>query len=233
MKNCPRCNAQNPLNSQFCNNCGLTLTQVTTQQSSIPTQNFPVTPPPPPGPAKKGITTPIALLIAFGGMVALCAVVGGIGALLDKGNRNTTTTSATTVPTATAQDKTLTSSTVPPTPAKPAVSAVTWKEYDAIFNVRSKTTDMQKEQAWKNYKDRRVLWTGEVQEVTKGSFGGITLGIKMNPDTLIRDLTIDLKKDQEARAGQLTKGQKISFEGTLTMYGGAILPTQMSDGEIK
>jgi hypothetical protein len=115
----------------------------------------------------------------------------------------------------------------------PAVSSITWADYDKIYGVKSKTTDMQKEQSWKDFQGKRVAWSGEVAEVSNGTFGGLQVSIKMDKDTIISDINLELKKDYEDAASKLTKGSRLNFVGTLKSYGGAILPATLSDGEIK
>ena len=115
----------------------------------------------------------------------------------------------------------------------PAVSSITWADYDKTYGAKSKTTDMQKEQSWKDFEGKRVAWSGEVAEVSNGTFGGLQVSIKMDKDTIISDINLELRKDYEGAASKLTKGSKINFVGTLKSYGGAILPATLSDGELK
>lgn len=145
--------------------------------------------------------------------------------------KNSGTSTATTEPTKATSPTTATPGvTVDP---KSVVSDIKWKDFDAVFNVRSKTTDMQKESAWKSYEGKRVQWTGTVEEVSKGSFSGLTLNVKMNKETLTYDVGVYLKTSEEGKASSLTKGNTVTFAGTLKSYGGAILPTTLEDGEIK
>jgi hypothetical protein len=122
----------------------------------------------------------------------------------------------------------------PPTktaPSAPSVSSISWSQVDAIYNVKSKTTDMQKEDAWKRFKGQRVVWTGEVSEVSSGMLGGVSLQIKMNPDTFTSDLIISMKKSERDKASSLSKGSRVTFSGVLN-NGGTILPITLDDGEI-
>ncbi len=113
------------------------------------------------------------------------------------------------------------------------ISATTWADYNKIYGSDAKTTDMQKEQSWKDFQGKRVAWSGEVAEVSNGTFGGLQVSIKMNKTTLISDISLELKKEFQDAASKLTKGSKINFVGTLKSYGGAILPATLSDGELK
>ena len=85
----------------------------------------------------------------------------------------------------------------------------------------------------KDFQGKRVAWSGEVAEVSNGTFGGLQVSIKMEKATLVSDISLGLKKEYEDAASKLTKGAKIKFVGTLKSYGGAILPAMLSDGELK
>jgi hypothetical protein len=120
------------------------------------------------------------------------------------------------------------------TPApKDVISNITWQDYDNIYSIRSNSTDMQKESAWSRFDGKRVQWTGTVVDITKGTFGGITLNVKMNKETLVYDASISLKESETPKASQITKGKTVTFVATLKNYGGAILPCVLSDGELK
>ncbi len=118
-----------------------------------------------------------------------------------------------------------------PNPAA-ELSPITWNQYDSIYNLKSSSTDMQKEQSWGSFKGKRVSWSGEVAEVSKGTFGGVTVSIKMNKDTLTSDVRLKLKKGYETAAASLVKGARVKYVGTLENYGGAVMPVSMGDGEI-
>ena len=115
----------------------------------------------------------------------------------------------------------------------PTITSIEWKDYDNIYNVKSNSTDVQKEAAWKRFQDQYVEWQGAVAEVQNGTFSGLTVGVKINRDTLVQDVLVTLKPDQKDKAANLTKGQKIKFTGRLKNYGGALLPLSIDDGEIK
>lgn len=114
-----------------------------------------------------------------------------------------------------------------------AVSNITWQDYDKIYSIRSNSTDMQKEAAWTRFDGKRVQWTGTVVDIIKGTFGGITLNVKMDKETIIYDASISLKESETSKASQITKGKTVTFVATLKNYGGAILPCVLSDGELK
>lgn len=219
MKQCPRCNAQVDGNARFCPNCGYSATAGNQSPPVIPVK-------------KNKLILPLAIIGGVVGLCALCGIIGGIGNLVDKskGNQasvvNTTKTSNATAPTTSIQP----AASVAP---KNTIDPMKWSEYNIIYNIRSTTTDMQKDNFWQLYEGKTVAWQGTVAEVTEGTFGGLVLNIKMNPETLTNDIALTLKDSEKSKAMSLSKGSKISFVGKLKSYGGAILSLQMDEGEIK
>jgi hypothetical protein len=115
--------------------------------------------------------------------------------------------------------------------ATPPPSAISWKEVDAIYNLRSHYTDLQKDEVWKRYKGQRVKWVGKVEEIKEGWLGGLSLMVKMNRSTFTFDLMIDLKREQKTAAMSIHKSAIIEFTGTLDQWG-SLLPITVEDGEI-
>lgn len=114
--------------------------------------------------------------------------------------------------------------------ATPAADDVTWAELDRVYNPRSKTTDLQKDEIWKQYKGRRVTWTGRVAEVSE-TFGDLGLQIRMNRNTLIADVIVSLKDSQRSRALALQQDDRVTFTGILESWG-SLMPISLDDGEI-
>ncbi len=115
--------------------------------------------------------------------------------------------------------------------APETISSITWQQVDLIYNLKSSSTDMQKENAWKGFKGKRVRWSGTVSEVSEGMLGGLSLQVKMNPDTLTSDLLITLKKTEKQNAARLSKGMSVNFSGVLNNWG-TIMPITLDDGQI-
>jgi len=61
--------------------------------------------------------------------------------------------------------------------ATPEASSISWSEVDAIYNLRSGQTDLQKDEQWKRFKGHRVMWSGNVSEISDG-WTGLTLQVK-------------------------------------------------------
>jgi hypothetical protein len=221
MKQCPQCNAQVDENVSFCPNCGYSATA----QNNMP----------PPAPVKKNkLLLPLAIFGGVVGLCALCGIVGGIGNLVDKNKGNQASVVSTSqTNSATTSNPTSTTNTAAPVAPKNTIDPMKWSEYDNVYNTRSNSTDMQKDALWKSFEGKTVAWQGTVAEVKEGTFGGLVLNIKMNSETLTNDIALTLKESEKSKAMSLTKGKKISFVGELKTYGGAFLPLQMDEGEIK
>src|SRR5438874_1939499 len=95
-----------------------------------------------------------------------------------------------------------------PLAATPEERPISWREIDSMYNLRSKNTDLQKDEAWKHYKGKRVTWSGQVTSVSDG-WTGLTLQVKMNPETFTSDLLIKLKKAEKSKAAQLHQGDQV------------------------
>lgn len=117
----------------------------------------------------------------------------------------------------------------PPKP-EPPVSDLRWSTVDSVYNLKSKTTDLQKDERWKEFKGQKVRWTGTVSSVDE-SFGSLTLQIKMNSDTFTSDLLITLKDSERSKAMKFNKGHSVTFTGILNSWG-TLLPITLKSGEI-
>jgi hypothetical protein len=112
-------------------------------------------------------------------------------------------------------------------------SGPTWEKFDSIFSISSKTSDFQKEEAWKEWKGKKVVWSGEVVEVSKSGWSNnLNLTVKMKHDTFTFDVSVHLNNDQKALALKLRKGANVKYSGNLQRYGGAVLPTELNNGKI-
>jgi len=106
---------------------------------------------------------------------------------------------------------------------------IRWAEIDQIYNLRSKRSNLQKDDLWKKYKGKRVQWTGTVTSVSQ-SWGSLTLQVKMNPDTWTSDLMITLRKGEKSKALTLSEGDRVTFRGILDRWG--TLMIRLRDGQI-
>lgn len=118
-------------------------------------------------------------------------------------------------------------------PSKPRSveqNPISWNEIDQIYNISNGATDLQKKEAWKRFKGKKVTWSGRVSEISDG-FTGLTLQVKMNSNTLTSDVLIRLKKSAQDKALQLRQDEYVEFSGNLDDWG-SIMPITIDDGEI-
>jgi hypothetical protein len=162
-------------------------------------------------------------------LALLCLIFIALGC----GSTNTNSTTSSSTPASTTNAANGAKPVAAASPTGPTISDVKWADYDKIYNVKSTSTDMQKEAQWKNFEGKYVSWQGTVNEVSEGTLTGLTVTIKMNPGTITSDIVLTPKDSQKEKMMSLTKGQKISFTGRLNRAGGAVLPLSMDDGEIK
>ncbi|MBI1909871.1 MAG: hypothetical protein HYS22_06855 [Deltaproteobacteria bacterium] len=93
-------------------------------------------------------------------------------------------------------------------------------EYNRYLDINSDLTEMQKDQLFDSkFKNGFVKWRGRVVEVDKGTFGGLHVLVKHSGHSLVSDVYLDLKPEEESRASQLRKGQTITYTGRLTGWG--------------
>jgi len=118
----------------------------------------------------------------------------------------------------------------PPKPPAVEQNPISWNEIDQIYNISNGATDLQKKEAWKRFKGKKVTWSGRVSEISDG-FTGLTLQVKMNSNTLVSDVLIRLKKSARDKALQLRQGGYVEFSGHLDDWG-SIMPITIDDGEI-
>jgi hypothetical protein len=125
---------------------------------------------------------------------------------------------------------TATSPSVSAPPPEVPLSSISWSEINDIYNLKSKYTDLQKDEYWKQYNGKKIKWSGTVREVSQ-SLGSLSLQVKMNADSFTSDLLITLKDSQRTTALGLKQGDSVTFTGILDRWG-SFLPITIKDGEI-
>jgi hypothetical protein len=110
------------------------------------------------------------------------------------------------------------------------ISDVTWEEIDKIYNLKSKYTELQKKERWKNYKGKKVKWRGEVSSVDE-TFGTMSLQVKLNPGTFTSDVLVRLKPTEREKALKVSKQDMVTFVGILDDWG-TIMPVTLDKGEM-
>lgn len=110
------------------------------------------------------------------------------------------------------------------------VSDIQWEEIDRIYNLQSNFTELQKKEHWKNYKGKKVRWSGKVTSVGE-TFGTLQLQVKLNPNTLTSDVLVSLKDSARSEAIKLQEGDSVTFEGVLDDWG-SLMPVTLDHGII-
>lgn len=103
-----------------------------------------------------------------------------------------------------------------------ALSDVTWEQIEEKFGPRSKLTGVQKDEAWKDLKGRKVRWTGRVLAV-HNVLGTDTMQVTVNPDAglrqiLLSDVFVALQPGEEAKARSLARDATVTFEAVLDRH---------------
>jgi hypothetical protein len=110
------------------------------------------------------------------------------------------------------------------------LSDITWEEIDKIYNPKSTFTELQKDEHWKNYKGKKVRWSGKVSSVGE-TFGTLQLQVKLNPDTFTSDVLIRLHNSSRSDALKLQEDNSVTFEGILDDWG-TLMPITLDHGII-
>lgn len=110
------------------------------------------------------------------------------------------------------------------------ISDIQWEEIDKIYNLKSTSTELQKKEAWKNYKGKKVQWSGTVTSVGE-TFGTLQLQAKLNPNTLVSDVLVSLKDSSRSEAIKFKEGDMVTFQGLLDDWG-TIMPVTLDHGVI-
>jgi hypothetical protein len=118
----------------------------------------------------------------------------------------------------------------PASPVSPAAQAgspvgESCLELAAKFGTSSKLSDLQKEEAWKQYRGRPFSWQLSVTEVSSDMLGGFTVQYKCSPQSpsLIQDIQLKYQDSAKGFVMNLQKGQSYQIKGKLgassTLFG--------------
>jgi hypothetical protein len=108
---------------------------------------------------------------------------------------------------------------------------VSWDELDRIYNVSSSYTDLQKDERWKEFKNKKIKWTGTVTDIKDSFLGGLSITVRMNRTTLVADAIVHLRDSEKNKALNIRKEDKVHFSGVLKDWG-SIVPFSIEDGII-
>ncbi len=103
-----------------------------------------------------------------------------------------------------------------------AVSPVSWEQIEEKFGPRSRLTGVQKDEAWRELKGKKVRWTGRVLAI-HNVLGTDTMQVTVNPDAglrqiLLSDVFVALDPGEEARARVLSRDTSVTFEAVLDRH---------------
>jgi hypothetical protein len=106
----------------------------------------------------------------------------------------------------------------PPKPAEPAFISESCYSLSTKFGTTSKLSDLQKDEAWKDYKGKNFQWDLEITEVSAGILSGYTVQAKCSPrsPSIIQDIQLDYDGDAKNMVMKLQKGSVYKIRGTLT-----------------
>jgi hypothetical protein len=87
-----------------------------------------------------------------------------------------------------------------------------------MFGPGARMSDLQKEEAWKNYEGRNFEWVLQITEVSSGTFGGYAVQAKCYPESpsLIQDVQISYSSGAKNFVMGLEKGGAYKLRGKLT-----------------
>lgn len=94
-------------------------------------------------------------------------------------------------------------------------------EVSKKFGTGSDLSDLQKDEAWKQYKGGQFKWDLEVVEVSAAMFGGFTVTYKCSPKSpsLLSDLMLSYEDNAKAAVIALKKGHIYEVNGVLKSTG--------------
>jgi hypothetical protein len=86
-----------------------------------------------------------------------------------------------------------------------------------LFGPESRLSDLQKEEAWKQYEGKEFSWDLQVVEVSSGMLGGYTVQFKCgrNSPSFIQDIQLSYPSRAKAMVMQLEKGAVYQVKGKL------------------
>lgn len=97
---------------------------------------------------------------------------------------------------------------------------ISYFEFDRIFGVDSRLTDIQKNEEWKKYEGKIVKWKGRVVDINEGMFGGYTVTFKHKPTTLTFDVMVDFDDSMKDKLITIQIGDYVTYTGKLKSKGG-------------
>lgn len=158
--------------------------------------------PPPPVPPRKSAAPKIALVII--GMVGMCCVgsfIVGKRAQEQHPGGNTLATAS------------------EPSNAPRQYITGTCASIANGFSNNTRLTQLQREEAWRQFEGKWIRWEATVNLIDRSAFGGIQLQFKCSPNSLMLDGHARFSETQLSKLMQFRQGDVIRFEGRLADWG--------------
>ncbi len=103
--------------------------------------------------------------------------------------------------------------------------------FDQKFGIYSTLTELQRETAFQQYKDKWIQSKGVIVGVS--SIGGqLSVSVKHQASTLTSDVVLGFKDQDRDKLLKLQQGQILVYRGQIQQYGGAIRPHRLRNGVI-
>ena len=106
------------------------------------------------------------------------------------------------------------------------VSPLTFGDFDSKFSAESHVTDEQRSQSIAQLRGTRVRWQGVLENVN-----GNIVDLQEKVTTLTHDVALEVSDDEQPKLVTLTKGDLVTYEGTIEDYG-TLIAHRLDDGRI-
>ena len=131
--------------------------------------------------------------------------------------------------------------------SKIPLSNLTWNDVGKIYGNNSDATEIFKKEKWKDFKGKKVRWSGKVGEI-ETTFGVLSMSIIMNYSNTVSlggmsysssellvsspEVEVILKKSEKEKGLKYKVGDRIEFEGILDDWSDFQSHVEISNGVI-
>lgn len=106
-----------------------------------------------------------------------------------------------------------------------------FEDIDNIFGKGSNLSDVQKNDAWKEYKGKYVSWIGQIAYKNANVASGLRIGIMQKADEHI-DIELRVGLSKKNKILKFQEGETVSYTGRLMARCGSNSPYVLEDGDI-
>ncbi len=118
----------------------------------------------------------------------------------------------------------------PSSPVEKEWVGISCVEFHEIFGLNSNLSDLQKDEKFKEYKNKWVKWEGEVSSVDE-TFGKLQLQVKCLKSTFVSDAIATFPDSAKEKLLGFQKGDSVNFSGQLASWS-AVLATSVRNAQI-